>query len=75
MVIFIHGFWRAREVMFVQMAGPLPDGAGLRPTVPQVGRPYPHVRPMGGDGVFVPAPPGSRFGVVVRAEVGLIPAG
>ena len=71
MVIFIHGYWRSRDVMFV------PPHSHFRlvpePYRPRYGRPYPHVRPIGGDGVFVPAPPGSRWGVVVQAEIGAHP--
>ena len=68
-VIFIDGHWSRRGVVFV----PPPPGLHLvveRPAYGVVRGP----RPMGPDGCFVPAPPGSRAGIIIPAPVGTAPA-
>lgn len=68
-VIFISGYWSAPGVAFV------PPSPGLRLVVeaPAVGV-IPGPRPIGPEGCFVPAPPGSRLGIIVPAPVGTAPA-
>ncbi len=68
-VVFIPGFWRPPGVVFV---APAPTvviiAAEVRPGIPP-GPPC-----QGPNGVFVPAPPGSRPGIVVPAPIGTSPA-
>jgi hypothetical protein len=68
-VIFIDGHWSAPGVVFV----PPPPSVTL-----VVERPAPGVipgpRPIGPEGCFVPAPPGSRAGIIIPAPVGTAPA-
>jgi len=68
-VIFIDGHWSPRGVAFV------PPAPGLRLVVEA---PAPGVirgpRPIGPEGCFVPAPPGSRAGIIVPAPIGTAPA-
>lgn len=68
-VIFIDGHWSRHGVAFV----PPPPGLRLVAERPAFGvRPGP--RPVGPDGCFVPAPPGSRAGIIIPAPVGTAPA-
>src|SRR5215472_9137711 len=68
-VIFIDGHWSARGVVFV----PPPPGMRLEVERPAYGV-IPGPRPIGPEGCFVPAPPGSRAGIIVPAPVGTAPA-
>lgn len=68
-VIFVNGFWAAPGVSFVAPSlsvniafGEVAVGVAAGP------------RPMGPDGVFVPAPPGSRLGLIVPAPIGTSPS-
>ena len=68
-VIFIDGHWSAPGVVFV----PPPPSLTLvveRPAVGVIAGP----RPIGPEGCFVPAPPGSRAGIIIPAPVGTAPA-
>jgi len=68
-VIFIDGHWSAHGVAFV----PPPPGLRLEVERPAYGV-MPGPRPIGPEGCFVPAPPGSRAGIIVPAPVGTAPA-
>jgi hypothetical protein len=68
-VIFITGHWAAPGVAFV----PPPMGLHLSVEVAAAGV-IAGPRPMGPNGVFVPAPPGSRLGIIVPAPIGTAPA-
>ncbi len=67
-VIFIDGHWSPPGVAFV----PPPPGVLVVET-PAVGV-IPGPRPLGPEGCFVPAPPGSRAGIIIPAPVGTAPA-
>lgn len=68
-VIFIDGHWAAPGIAFVP---PVPGlHLPLEPAGPEV---IAGPRPMGPEGVFVPAPPGSRAGIVLPAPIGTAPA-
>lgn len=68
-VLFIAGYWGHAEVAFAP-----PPAWRHYP----VERPAPGVmpgpRPIGPNGVFIPAPPGSRPGLIVPAPIGVAPA-
>ena len=68
-VVFITGYWGPPGVVFV------PPALNLRLTLvtPSVGV-VAGLRPIGPPGVFVPAPPGSRLGLIVPAPIGTAPA-
>jgi hypothetical protein len=68
-VIFIDGHWSPRGVAFV------PPAPGLRLAI-EVAAPgvIRGPRPIGPEGCFVPAPPGSRAGIIVPAPIGTAPA-
>jgi hypothetical protein len=68
-VIFIDGHWSAPGVAFV----PPPPGLHLAMETPAYGV-IPGPRPIGPEGCFVPAPPGSRAGIIIPAPVGTAPA-
>ena len=68
-VIFIDGHWSAPGVAFM----PPPPGLRLVAETPAYGV-IPGPRPIGPEGCFVPAPPGSRAGIIVPAPVGTAPA-
>jgi hypothetical protein len=68
-VIFISGYWSAPGAAFV----PPPPGLRLVVETPAVGVVV-GPRPIGPEGCFVPAPPGSRVGIIVPAPVGTAPA-
>ena len=68
-VIFIDGHWSAPGVVFV----PPPPTLHLVVETPAVGV-IAGPRPIGPDGCFVPAPPGSRAGIIIPAPVGTAPA-
>jgi hypothetical protein len=68
-VIFIDGHWSAPGVVFV----PPPPGLSLVVETPAYGV-IPGPRPIGPEGCFVPAPPGSRAGIIIPAPVGTAPA-
>ena len=68
-VVFIDGFWAAPGVSFQAPAIGLPIALA---TVTVGVSPGP--RPIGPEGIFVPAPPGSRVGLIVPAPLGTAPA-
>ena len=68
-VIFIGGHWSPPGAAFV----PPPPGLHLTVEAAMPGV-VPGPRPIGPDGCFVPAPPGSRPGFIVPAPVGTAPA-
>lgn len=68
-VLFVNGFWAAPGVSFVQPA--LSLNIGFAPIAVGV---IAGIRPIGPDGVFVPAPPGSRLGLIIPAPLGTAPA-
>ena len=68
-VIFIDGHWSSPGVVFV----PPPPDLRLVAERPAYGV-IPGPRPIGPDGCFVPAPPGSRAGIIIPAPVGTAPA-
>jgi hypothetical protein len=68
-VIFISGHWSPPGVRFV----PPPPGLRLTVEIGAVGMAR-GPRPIGPNGVFVPAPPGSRAGIIVPAPIGTAPA-
>jgi hypothetical protein len=68
-VVFIPGYWRAPNVLFVAPAvGVAVVMVAARPGI------VPGPRCEGPNGVFVPPPPGSRQGVIVAAPIGTSPA-
>lgn len=69
MVVFITGHWSAPGVAFI----PPPPGLGLVVSAAAAGV-VAGLAPIGPQGVFVPAPPGSRLGLIVPAPVGTPPA-
>jgi hypothetical protein len=68
-VIFIDGHWSAPGVVFV----PPPPTLRLVVETPAAGV-IRGPRPIGPEGCFVPAPPGSRAGIIIPAPVGTAPA-
>ena len=68
-VVFITGHWSPPGVVFVPPA----IGMSLTLVTPLAGV-VPGPRPIGPQGVFVPPPPGSRFGLIVPAPIGTAPA-
>jgi hypothetical protein len=68
-VLFITGHWSSPGVAFV----PPPPGIHLSVEVAALGV-VPGPRPIGPNGCFIPAPPGSRPGIIVPAPVGTAPA-
>jgi hypothetical protein len=68
-VIFIDGYWSPPGVAFV----PPPPGLTLVVEKPAYGV-IPGPRPIGPEGCFVPAPPGSRAGIIIPAPIGTAPA-
>ncbi|HEY4037550.1 MAG TPA: hypothetical protein VGM15_01910, partial [Burkholderiaceae bacterium] len=68
-VIFVTGHWESREAVFI-----IPprdrDYEVERPRFGVIAGP----RPIGPEGVFVPAPPGSRPGIIIPAPIGTAPA-
>ncbi len=69
MVIFIPGFWRGPGVMFMR-----PPLVAVVPVVRIAPGVIVGPRPIGPNGCFVPAPPGSRLGLIVSAPIGTAPA-
>jgi hypothetical protein len=69
LVVFITGHWSAPGVAFI----PPPPGLGLVVSAAVAGV-VAGLAPIGPQGVFVPAPPGSRLGLIVPAPVGTPPA-
>jgi len=68
-VVFVTGHWDAEGAAFV------PPPPGLRLVVEVAGAGVvPGPRPIGPPGCFVPAPPGSRRGIIVPAPIGTAPA-
>jgi hypothetical protein len=67
-VIFIPGYWSVPGRTFVP---PIP---GLRLPLQAVLQDHTGIAPKGPNGVFIPAPPGSRPGVIVPAPIGTAPA-
>lgn len=68
-VLFIDGYWSAPGRVF------LPPSPRMRyPIEPGHPGTRPGPRPIGPNGVFVPAPPGSRPGIIVPAPIGVAPA-
>ena len=68
-VVFVPGYWRAPGAVFIA------PGFGMAITIVQVRPDAPRGhRCDGPNGVFVPAPPGSRAGIIVPAPVGTNPA-
>lgn len=68
-VVFITGHWSPPGLVFI----PPPFGLRLTLVTPAIGVTV-GLRPIGPQGVFVPAPPGSRFGLIVPAPIGTPPA-
>ena len=68
-VVFITGHWSPPGVVFVPPAPSL----HLTLVTPSAGVSV-GLRPIGPPGVFVPAPPGSRLGLIVPAPIGTPPA-
>lgn len=68
-VVFITGFWAPPGVVFVPP--PLHISITVVSAAPGV---VPGPAPIGPQGVFVPAPPGSRPGLIVPAPLGTTPA-
>ncbi|MGJ7529761.1 hypothetical protein [Variovorax sp. GB1P17] len=68
-VVFITGHWSAPGIAFV----PPPLGLSLAVSVAAVGV-VAGLAPIGPQGVFIPAPPGSRLGLIVPAPIGTPPA-
>jgi hypothetical protein len=68
-VIFINGHWAPQGVAFA----PPPPGLVLA-VEPAAAGVISGPRPIGPEGCFVPAPPGSRLGIIVPAPVGTAPA-
>ena len=68
-VVFITGHWSGPGVAFI----PPPPGVSLVVSAAAAGV-VAGLAPIGPQGVFVPAPPGSRLGLIVPAPVGTPPA-
>ncbi len=68
-VVFVNGFWAAPGVTFVAPS----ISANIAIGVVGVGV-VAGLRPIGPQGIFVPAPPGSHFGLIVPAPIGTPPA-
>ncbi len=68
-VVFIDGFWAAPGVKFVAPSVNLNISLAIISPGIRAG-----LRPIGPEGVFVPAPPGSRAGLIVPAPIGTSPA-
>ena len=68
-VIFVNGYWAAPGASFV--APPLHVNIAIAEHAPGV---IPGPRPIGPEGVFVPPPPGSHFGLIVPAPIDTSPA-
>ena len=68
-VVFVNGFWAAPGVHFIQPS--LQIHLTFATVNPGVIR---GPRPIGPDGVFIPAPPGSVRGLIVPAPIGTSPA-
>ncbi|MGJ7497905.1 hypothetical protein ACSFA8_22885 [Variovorax sp. RT4R15] len=68
-VVFITGHWSPPGIAFV----PPPLGLSLTVAAATVGV-VAGLAPIGPQGVFVPAPPGSRLGLIVPAPIGTPPA-
>ncbi|MGN6528149.1 MAG: hypothetical protein ACTHL8_17305, partial [Burkholderiaceae bacterium] len=69
-VVFIPGYWRAREVEFV----PPPVGIHIAVGIVAAGVIIGGHPPVGPQGIFVPPPPGSHAGLIVPAPRGTPPA-
>ncbi|MBC3862829.1 hypothetical protein H8K32_12005 [Undibacterium jejuense] len=68
-VVFVNGFWAAPGVHFIQPSLQLHlNFAAVNDGV------IAGVRPIGPQGVFIPAPPGSARGLIVPAPIGTSPA-
>jgi hypothetical protein len=68
-VIFVNGFWAAPGVSFMAPSLNLNIAFGVVAAGIVAGP-----RPMGPEGVFIPAPPGSYAGLIVPAPIGTAPA-
>lgn len=68
-VVFIDGFWAAPGVRFIAPSVSL--NVSLAITSPGIRA---GLSPIGPEGVFIPAPPGSRAGLIVPAPIGTSPA-
>ena len=68
-VVFVNGFWAAPGVHFIQPSLQL----HLTFAAVNVGV-VAGIRPIGPEGVFIPAPPGSARGLIVPAPIGTSPA-
>ncbi len=68
-VVFINGFWAAPGVAFVAPSLSVNIAFGAVAAGVIAGP-----RPIGPPGVFLPPPPGSRFGLIVPAPIGTPPA-
>ena len=68
-VVFVNGYWAAPGVAFV----PPPLGISITIGVVAAGV-IAGPRCSGPEGVFVPPPPGSHFGLIVPAPIGTAPA-
>ncbi len=68
-VVFVNGFWAAPGVSFVAPSLSVNISLGVVAAGVIAGP-----RPIGPQGVFVPAPPGSHRGLIVPAPIGTAPA-
>jgi len=68
-VVFVNGFWAAPGVSFIAPAASVNIAFGVVGVNVIAGQ-----RPIGPEGIFVPPPPGSRFGLIVPAPIGTSPA-
>lgn len=68
-VIFVNGFWAAPGVSFVAPSLNLNIAFGVVAAGIVAGP-----RPIGPEGIFIPAPPGSYAGLIVPAPIGTAPA-
>lgn len=68
-VLFVNRFWAASGVSFV----PPPPNINIAVAQVTVGVAV-GFRPVGPEGVFVPAPPGSRLELIIPAPIGTAPA-